>query len=66
MLTRRLMRFGFMRGGALALGRLVPFGVGAVIGYQGTRVIAKNVVEGVQEAFGPAPARFAGALDGAV
>ncbi|KAE8764101.1 hypothetical protein [Georgenia thermotolerans] len=63
MLTRRLVRFGFARGGALVLGRLVPFGVGAVIGYVGTRGMGQNVVDGVHEAFGPPPARFTAELE---
>ncbi|WP_052436477.1 hypothetical protein [Georgenia sp. SUBG003] len=59
-LTRRLVKYGAARGGALALGRLAPFGLGVVIGYAGTRKIAKNVVEGTTDAFGPAPATFGG------
>lgn len=58
-ITHRLLRWGAARGGALALGRLAPFGVGAAIGYAGTRAMAKNVVEGTQALFGPAPATFA-------
>lgn len=58
-LTRRLLRFGGTRGGALALGRLAPFGIGAAVGWFGTRAIARNVVSGVQQAFGPAPVAFA-------
>jgi hypothetical protein len=61
-LTRRLVRWGAARGGALALGRLAPFGLGIVIGYTGTRRIARNVVEGTTDAFGPAPATFGDAL----
>ncbi|GAA4288432.1 hypothetical protein [Georgenia daeguensis] len=57
-ITHRLLRWGAARGGALALGRLAPFGVGALIGYAGTRAMAKNVVEGTQALFGPAPAAF--------
>lgn len=61
-LTRRLVRYGAARGGALVLGRLAPFGLGIVIGYTGTKRIAKNVVEGATDAFGPAPATFRDAL----
>ncbi|TRW43388.1 hypothetical protein [Georgenia yuyongxinii] len=60
-LRRRLLRAGAVKGGSVVLGRLAPFGVGAVIGYFGTRAVAKNVVEGVEKAFGPAPATFADA-----
>lgn len=45
-------------GGRIALGRLLPFGVGAVIGFAGARRLGKQVVEGAQLAFGPAPATF--------
>lgn len=57
-LARRLVRTAGARAGALALGRLAPFGVGAAIGRFGTRAVAKNVVSGVRAAFGPAPATF--------
>lgn len=65
-LMRRLQRVGGTRGGALVLGRLAPFGIGAAVGWFGTRAIAKNVVAGMREAFGPAPTRFADADDAAV
>ena len=57
-LTGRLLTWGVGRVGALALGRLAPFGVGAVVGFYGTRVFARNVVEGTAQALGPVPARF--------
>ncbi|MFD1716891.1 hypothetical protein [Georgenia deserti] len=57
-LTRRLVRFGLTRAAAVSLGRLAPFGVGAAIGYQGTKMLGKNVVAGTREAFGPPPASF--------
>jgi len=57
-LTRRLLRRQAAKHGAIALGRLVPFGVGAAIGITGARALGKTVVEGAQKAFGPPPARF--------
>ena len=39
-------------------GRLLPFGIGAVIGWTGTRSMAKDVVEGSAALFGPAPSTF--------
>ncbi|MPV38498.1 hypothetical protein [Georgenia subflava] len=57
-LTRRLLTAGAARGGLLALGRLAPFGIGAVIGYKGTKTVGKNVLEGARKAFGPVPHRF--------
>ncbi|MEE6273637.1 hypothetical protein [Georgenia wangjunii] len=60
-LTSRLARRFATRGGLLAVGRLAPFGVGAIIGWTGGRAVARNVVESAREAFGPAPETFAAA-----
>jgi hypothetical protein len=57
-ISHRLLRWGATRGGAFVLGRLAPFGIGALIGYVGTRAMAKNVIEGTGALFGPAPASF--------
>src|SRR5665647_3803506 len=46
------------RQGALALGRLVPFGIGAVIGVTGARALGRTVVTGARQAFGPPPTHF--------
>lgn len=43
---------------ALILGKLIPAGIGAVIGGAGNRVIGKGVVKNAREAFGPAPTRW--------
>lgn len=43
---------------ALLFGKLLPAGIGAVIGGAGNRVIGKGVIRNAREAFGPAPARF--------
>ncbi|MCL2532959.1 MAG: hypothetical protein FWE39_02235 [Nocardiaceae bacterium] len=40
---------------ALILGKLIPAGVGAVIGGAGNRAIGRGVVDNAREAFGPAP-----------
>ena len=45
------------QGGSMA-GRLVPFGIGAVIGGAGNRIIGGKVVRTAQAAFGPAPAAW--------
>lgn len=50
------------QGGSMA-GRLVPFGIGAVIGGAGNRIIGGKVVRTAQEAFGPAPGRWPTELD---
>lgn len=41
---------------ALILGKLLPAGVGAVIGGAGNRAIGRGVIDNAREAFGPAPA----------
>lgn len=59
LLRRFILRFG-TRQGAFAVGRLAPFGIGAVIGGSGNRVLGHRVVHGAREAFGPPPASFTG------
>ena len=54
-LSRRLLRAGVTRIGGLALGRLAPFGIGAVIGWTGGRAVGRRVVEGVRASFGEPP-----------
>ncbi len=54
-----LRRYG-ARQGAVVLGRLVPFGVGAAIGGAANAAIGRSVVESVRRAFGPAPEEFGG------
>lgn len=48
----------------LILGKLLPAGIGAVIGGVGNRTIGRGVVRNAREAFGPPPAIWAGAADG--
>ena len=57
-LAKRLVRRQASRQGALALGRLAPFGIGAVIGATGARAMGRTVVIGAERAFGPPPATF--------
>jgi hypothetical protein len=47
-------RFAVRQGGSV-VGRLVPFGVGAVIGGTGNRLLGRRVVQSAREAFPPAP-----------
>ena len=49
--------------GSSMVGRLVPFGIGAVIGGAGNRLIGGKVVRTAQQAFGPAPARWPAELN---
>ena len=41
------------KGGALARGRRLPFGIGAAVGWSGGRALANQVIEGAQAALGP-------------
>lgn len=52
-LAKRVAKRTATKGGALALGRLVPFGIGAAIGWTGGRALANHVIEGAQAALGP-------------
>ena len=44
--------------GANVIGRVIPFGVGAVIGGVGNRLLGRKVVASSRTAFGPPPAEF--------
>ncbi len=62
MLNKRLRdelvkRLTVQQGGSM-LGRLVPFGIGAVIGGAGNRLIGGKVVRAAQQAFGPGPTQW--------
>jgi hypothetical protein len=57
-MTRRLVRTQLTKQTGLAVGRLIPFGVGLVIGVAGARALGKNVIEGARTAFGPPPLTF--------
>lgn len=41
-----------------AVGRMMPFGIGAAIGYTAARKLASEAIEGARLAFGPAPTHF--------
>lgn len=49
--------------GTNAIGRAVPFGIGAVIGGTGNHMLGRKVVLSSRDAFGPAPAAFPVALE---
>ncbi|PZR54177.1 hypothetical protein DNL40_04395 [Xylanimonas oleitrophica] len=57
-LAGRFLRRQVAKQGSLALGRLVPFGVGAVVGVAGGRALGHGVVAQSRKAFGPPPDRF--------
>ena len=49
--------------GTSVVGRLIPFGVGAVIGGGGNHLLGRRVVNSSRTAFGPAPVVFPNSLD---
>ena len=57
-LTRRLVRTQATTQGALAFGRILPFGIGAVVGATGARALSKSVIGNARKAFGHAPLTF--------
>lgn len=57
-MTRRFVRTQLTKQAGLAFGRLIPFGVGLVVGVAGARALGKDVIEGARKAFGPAPLSF--------
>jgi hypothetical protein len=52
-----LRRFAVTQGGSL-VGRILPFGVGAVIGGAGNHLLGRRVVQSARAAFGPPPTGF--------
>ncbi|MFA5709774.1 hypothetical protein [Mycolicibacterium sp.] len=48
--------------GALMFGKLLPVGIGALIGAIGNRLMGKRIVKNARNAFGPAPTQWPGAL----
>ena len=61
-LNSRLLKFFVkkyaLKRGAIAFGKLLPVGVGAVIGGVGNRLMSKKIIENARAAFGPPPARW--------
>jgi hypothetical protein len=45
------------------VGRLMPFGIGAVIGGVGSNILGRKIVQSSRQAFGPAPSFFPENLD---
>ena len=58
-LRRHAARTTSAGGAGLLLGRLTPFGIGALVGVAGAHAMGKTVTTGVARAFGPAPGTFA-------
>ena len=56
-----LKRFAVTQGSSV-VGRLLPFGIGAVIGGTGNHLLGRKIVSSSREAFGPAPLTFPDSL----
>ncbi|WP_395638757.1 hypothetical protein [Pseudolysinimonas sp.] len=52
--------------GSSVVGRMIPFGIGAVVGGGGNHLLGRRVVNSSRTAFGPAPAAFPESLDAVV
>lgn len=57
-LSSRFVKRHIFRQSGVVMGRLVPFGIGAVVGVIGGRALAHTVINQTSKAFGPAPQRF--------
>ncbi|PJI94021.1 hypothetical protein [Luteimicrobium subarcticum] len=57
-LSSKFVKTQLAKQAGLTLGRVIPFGVGAAVGWVGGRSLASAVVQQTRSAFGPAPATF--------
>ncbi|MGH3522610.1 MAG: hypothetical protein ACRDUT_19200 [Mycobacterium sp.] len=61
-LNSRLLKYAVkrytLRRGALLFGKMLPIGIGAVIGAIGNRMVGKKIVRNARTAFGTPPARW--------
>jgi hypothetical protein len=60
--TMFIKRFAVAQGSNV-VGRLIPFGIGAVIGGGGNHLLGRQIVRASRDGFGPAPATFPAWLD---
>jgi len=65
-LNTRMLRYFVkrytVRRGALMFGKMLPVGIGAVVGGVGNRMVGKKIVRNAREAFGTPPMRWPSAL----
>jgi hypothetical protein len=61
-IQKAFLRSLLQRQGTALLGRALPFGIGAVVGGVGNRVMGRAVVANAKEAFGPMPDTIPGEL----
>jgi hypothetical protein len=61
-LNSRLLKYAVrryaLRRGALLLGKMLPIGIGAIVGAVGNRAVGKKIVRNARRAFGTPPARW--------
>lgn len=57
-LTHRFIQKQVAKQGSLLLGRILPFGIGAVVGWVGARALGHTVIAQSRVAFGAPPERF--------
>jgi hypothetical protein len=57
LLTHFAKRYALKRG-AIAFGKILPMGIGAVIGGGGNRMMGKKIISNARTAFGPPPGRW--------
>ncbi|WP_240644053.1 hypothetical protein [Antribacter gilvus] len=57
-LTNQFIRRQLAKQGGLLVGRVIPFGIGAVVGIFGARALGHTVIKQSRDAFGPPPERF--------
>jgi hypothetical protein len=65
-LNSRLLKFFVkkyaLKRGAIAFGKMLPVGIGAVVGGVGNRMMGKKIIKNAQLAFGSPPPRWPSAL----
>lgn len=61
-LSHRLVKRHLLKQSGLAIGRVIPFGIGAFIGFTGGRALGRTVLRQAQTAFGEPPSEFQRAL----
>jgi len=62
-LGNRFLRTQLAKQSGLAIGRLVPFGIGALVGVAGGRALGQGVIGQSRRAFGPPPSVFGRLLE---
>ncbi|HME50311.1 hypothetical protein [Mycobacterium sp.] len=61
-LNNRLLKYFVrryaLRRGTIMLGKMLPMGIGAVVGGGGNRMMGRKIIANARKAFGPAPSRW--------